>query len=113
MTSQPDCVFCKIIKGEIPSTKVYEDDDFLAFKDIHPAAPTHVLVVPKMHVSSLNELDDPELAGKLLLAVAKAAKLCKVENAYRTIFNTGKGAGQSVFHIHAHILAGRDMSESL
>lgn len=113
MTSQPDCIFCKIIKGEIPSTKVYEDENFLAFKDIHPAAPTHVLVVPKMHISSLNELDDPELAGRLLLTVAKVAKLCKVENAYRTIFNTGKGAGQSVFHIHAHILAGRDMSETL
>lgn len=113
MTSQPDCIFCKIIKGEIPSTKVYEDEDFLAFKDIHPAAPTHVLVVPKMHISSLNEFDDSELAGRLLLTVAKVAKLCKVENAYRTIFNTGKGAGQSVFHVHAHILAGRDMSESL
>jgi histidine triad (HIT) family protein len=113
MNQETDCVFCKIVDGSIPSTKVYEDEDFLAFKDIHPAAPTHILIVPKKHVSSLNELDDPELAGKLLLTVAKVARLAGVEKAYRTIFNTGKGAGQSVFHIHAHILAGRDMSEVL
>jgi histidine triad (HIT) family protein len=72
-----------------------------------------VLVVPKKHVHSLNELDDSELAGKLLVTVAKVAKAIGVEKAYRTIFNTGSGAGQSVFHIHAHILAGRDMSQSL
>lgn len=113
MNKDPDCVFCKIVDGSIPSTKVYEDEEFLAFRDIHPAAPTHVLVVPKNHVPSLNELDDPELAGKLLLAVAKVARMLGVEKAYRTIFNTGAGAGQSVFHIHAHILAGRDMSNSL
>jgi histidine triad (HIT) family protein len=108
-----DCIFCKIIEGSIPSSKVYEDEEFLAFKDIHPAAPTHILVVPKKHVSSLNELNDPELAGKLLLTVAKVARAVGVEKAYRTIFNTGSGAGQSVFHIHAHILASRDMSSSL
>lgn len=108
-----DCVFCKIIEGIIPSSKVYEDEEFIAFKDIHPAAPTHILVVPKKHVQSLNELDDSELAGKLLLTVAKVARKAGVEKAYRTIFNTGSGAGQSVFHIHAHILAGRDMSGSL
>jgi histidine triad (HIT) family protein len=113
LTSQPDCVFCKIIKGEIPSAKVYEDEHFIAFKDIQPTAPTHVLVVPKIHVQSLNELDDSELAGKLLLTVAKVARILKVEEAYRTIFNTGRGAGQSVLHIHAHILAGRDMSKAL
>lgn len=113
MNKDPDCVFCKIVDGSIPSTKVYEDEEFLAFRDIHPAAPTHVLVVPKNHLPSLNELDDPELAGKLLLAVAKVARMLGVEKAYRTIFNTGTGAGQSVFHIHAHILAGRDMSSSL
>lgn len=113
MNKNPDCVFCKIIDGSIPSTKVYEDEEFLAFRDIHPATPTHVLVVLKNHVPSLNELDDPELAGKLLLTVAKVARMLGVEKAYRTIFNTGAGAGQSVFHIHAHILAGRDMSSSL
>ena len=113
MNETADCVFCKIIDGSIPSTKIYEDEEFLAFRDIHPAAPTHVLIVPKKHVPSLNELDDPELAGKLLLAVAKVARMLGVEKAYRTIFNTGAGAGQSVFHIHAHILAGRDMSSSL
>jgi histidine triad (HIT) family protein len=113
MSRETDCVFCRIIDGSIPSSAVYEDGDFLAFKDIHPAAPTHILVVPKKHVSSLNELDDPELAGKLLMTVAKVARMLGVEKAYRTVFNTGKGAGQSVFHIHAHILAGRDMSEVL
>lgn len=113
MAETTDCIFCKIIEGSIPSSKVYEDEDFFAFKDIHPAAPTHILLVPKKHFKSLNELDDSELAGKLLLTVAKVARAVGVEKAYRTIFNTGSGAGQSVFHIHAHILAGRDMSGSL
>lgn len=113
MNKNPDCVFCKILEGTIPSTKVYEDEEFLAFKDIHPAAPTHILVIPKNHVPSLNELDDSELAGKLLLTIAKVAKILGVDKAYRTVFNTGASAGQSVFHVHAHILAGRDMSGSL
>jgi histidine triad (HIT) family protein len=101
-----DCIFCKIVAGEIPSKKIYEDDDIICFHDIHPAASVHVLIVPKKHFSSLNELDDPELAGKLFLVVPKIAKMLGVDGAYRTVVNTGKGAGQSVAHIHLHILGG-------
>ncbi|MEZ4812911.1 MAG: histidine triad nucleotide-binding protein [Caldisericia bacterium] len=105
-----DCIFCKIINNELPSTKVYEDDDVLAFRDINPMAKTHVLVVPKKHISSLNELDDSELAGKLLLVVPKIAQKLGVGDAYRSVINTGTGVGQSVFHIHIHILGGQELS---
>ena len=102
-----DCVFCKIISGEIPSKKIFEDDEFICFHDIHPAASTHVLLVPKQHLGSLNELTDLNLAGKLLIRVPKIAKTLGVGDAYRTIINTGAGAGQSVNHMHIHILAGK------
>ncbi len=105
-----DCIFCKIINNELPSTKVYEDDDVLAFRDINPVAKTHVLVIPKKHISSLNELNDSELAGKLLLVVPKIAQKLGVGNDYRTVINTGAGVGQTVFHIHIHILGGQELS---
>ncbi|HOO97416.1 MAG TPA: histidine triad nucleotide-binding protein [Caldisericia bacterium] len=105
-----DCIFCKIIEGSLPSTKIYEDDDVVAIKDINPVAETHVLVIPKKHYSNINELNDSELAGKLLLAVPKVAKILGVENAYRAVINTGKSVGQTVFHIHIHLLSGRKLS---
>ncbi len=108
-----DCVFCQIVAGRIPATIVYQDDDIVAFRDIHPVAPTHVLVVPRKHVASLAEAgpEDEALLGRLLLGVRRVAlDLGIVENGYRTILNTGAGAGQSVFHLHAHLLSGRRFS---
>lgn len=100
-----DCIFCKIANGEIPSKFIYEDEYVVAFNDINPQAPTHILVIPKEHYENLNDLEDEPVAGKLLTAVGKIAKQLNIAD-YRTITNTGKEAGQEVFHIHLHILAG-------
>ncbi|APC96234.1 histidine triad nucleotide-binding protein [Francisella frigiditurris] len=102
-----DCIFCKIINGEIPCQKVYEDTDVLAFNDINPAAETHVLVIPKQHISSLNDLNNSheQIMGKLMIAIPKIAKQLGLKG-FKTIINTGKEGGQVVFHIHAHILGG-------
>ena len=111
-----DCLFCKIIKGEIPSTKVYEDEYVYAFKDIEPAAPVHILVVPKKHISCLNEIseEDETLIGKIHMAIVKIVKELGVdEKGYRVINNCGKDAGQTVMHLHFHILAGIPMGEKL
>ena len=107
-----DCLFCKFVRGEIAPKKVFEDDHVLAFHDINPQAPTHVLVVPKQHVASLDELGphQAELAGRLFLAAAKVAKDSKAQGGYRCIVNTGPNAGQTVFHIHLHVLFGRTFS---
>ena len=103
-----DCIFCKIIAGEIPCKKVYEDESVLAFHDINPAADTHILVIPKKHIASLNELehDDEELMGKFMLSIPKVAKQLGLKG-FKTVINTGKEGGQMVFHIHAHILGGK------
>jgi histidine triad (HIT) family protein len=107
-----DCIFCKIIKGEIPSTNVYQDEHATAFRDINPAAPTHILIVPNKHIESVNFIipDDEALIGKLF-AVAKqlAEKEGISENGYRLVVNTGAEAGQTVFHLHMHLLGGRPM----
>lgn len=107
-----DCIFCKIIAGEIPSTNVYKDDQVTAFRDINPAAPTHILIVPNKHIDSVNLMiaDDEPLIGKLY-SVAKelAAKEGISESGYRLVVNTGAGAGQTVFHLHMHLLGGRQM----
>ncbi len=103
-----DCIFCKIASKEIPAKLVYESENVVGFRDINPQAPTHILVVPKKHFASLNELDDISLMGELLNAVKKITKKLEIQE-YRTVINTGKSAGQEVFHIHIHILAGRDM----
>lgn len=107
-----DCIFCKIIKGEIPSTNVYQDEHVTAFRDINPAAPTHILIVPNKHIESVNFIipDDEALIGKLF-AVAKqlAEKEGISENGYRLVVNTGAEAGQTVFHLHMHLLGGRPM----
>jgi histidine triad (HIT) family protein len=105
-----DCIFCKIIAGEIPAKKLYEDDDVLAFWDISPQAPVHFLVIPKKHIAGpadVTEADD-KLIGKLIRIGAQLAKENGTGDAYRIIFNNGKKAGQVVFHIHLHILGGKD-----
>ncbi len=110
--SENNCLFCRILAGEIPSTNVYEDDLSLAFRDINPQAPTHVLIIPKKHIASLNELsqDDRELMGHLTLVASKLADQFGIATSgYRTVVNTGAGAGQSVWHIHVHLLGGRPL----
>ncbi len=111
-----DCLFCKIVKGEIPSNKVYEDEYVYAFKDIEPVAPVHILIVPKKHISSLNKISDEDeaLLGKIFLTIKKIAKELGVEDkGYRVINNCGKDAGQTVMHLHFHLIAGRKMGEKL
>jgi histidine triad (HIT) family protein len=108
-----DCLFCKIVRREIPGRIVHEDDETLAFEDINPQAPTHVLVIPKRHIESLNVLtdgDDP-IVGTLVRRAAAIAKQRGIASAgYRTVFNTNRDAGQTVFHIHLHLLGGRTMT---
>lgn len=108
-----DCLFCRIVRKEIPASVIYEDDDVLAFNDINPQAPLHALVIPKRHIATLNDLssEDDALAGQLVRTAASIAR----ENGYadrgfRTVFNTNAGAGQTVFHIHLHVLAGRGLA---
>ncbi|MFH1143454.1 MAG: histidine triad nucleotide-binding protein [Candidatus Eisenbacteria bacterium] len=104
-----DCLFCKIVAGAIPAEKVYEDDRLLAFRDIHPAAPTHVLLIPKAHVATLDDLtpEHDALIGALLRAASTVARAEGLADGYRLIANCGRGAGQAVFHVHVHILGGR------
>ncbi len=106
-----DCLFCRIIAGEIPSKKVYEDERTVAFEDINPQAPTHVLVIPKNHLQGLKEAgaEDAEMIGYCHLAAAKIARERGIEEGYRTVLNVGPGAGQSVFHLHVHLIGGRDL----
>ncbi|MFC6239048.1 histidine triad nucleotide-binding protein [Longivirga aurantiaca] len=107
-----DCLFCRIVAGEIPSTVVLETDEVLAFRDIAPAAPTHVVVVPKEHHVDVVALTatDPDLAGRLLAAGAAVAAQEGLGEGFRLVFNTGAHAGQTVFHLHLHVLGGRPMS---
>lgn len=105
-----DCLFCRIVRGEIPATLVAETDECVAFRDVNPQAPVHVLVVPREHVSSLNEAVDPALVGRLSLVAADIAKREGIaDDGYRTVINTNADAGQTVFHIHLHLLGGRPM----
>jgi histidine triad (HIT) family protein len=108
-----DCLICKIINRDIPAKLVYEDDRVAAFNDINPQAPTHVLVVPKRHIATLNELstEDDQLVGEVVRrASAIAADLGLAAGGYRTVFNTNRDAGQTIFHIHLHLLGGRSLS---
>ncbi len=108
-----DCLFCKICAGEIPASVVYEDENVLAFEDVNPQAPTHVLVIPRRHISTVNDLQagDAELVGQLYLAAQKIADRAGVaEDGYRLVMNCNEKAGQTVFHIHLHLLAGRNMT---
>ncbi len=108
-----DCLFCRMVAGEIAPDTVYEDDQLLAFRDINPQAPCHILIIPKQHIASLNDLvsDDQLVLGKMvLLAQRLAAQEGLAEAGYRTVFNCNEEGGQEVFHLHLHLLAGRQMS---
>lgn len=108
-----DCIFCKIIKGEIPSEKIYEDDKIYCFKDINPVTPKHVLIIPKKHIDSLNDVskEDENLLGYILFKAKDIAKIIGIEdNGYRIITNCGENAGQSVLHMHFHMLGGKTLS---
>jgi histidine triad (HIT) family protein len=108
-----DCLFCKLIAGEIPATIVHQDDHLVAFKDITPQAPTHILIVPRRHIGSLNELSsgDDALVGEMVRTAAAIAKQHgHAERGYRTVFNCNADAGQTVFHLHLHLLGGRKMT---
>ena len=105
-----DCLFCRIVEGKIPATIVYEDDDVMAINDVFPRAPFHVLVVPRKHVAKLSELDDEALGGKLLQAVRKVARQGGVGDNFRLVVNNGDHAGQTVWHLHIHVLGGREFA---
>jgi len=107
------CIFCKIAAGEIPSERVYEDEHVVAFRDVRPQAPVHVLVVPRAHLASMEELEDPALAGALLQAVGKVARQEKLDKGWRLIANTGPDGGQEVEHLHLHVLGGRRLGRML
>jgi len=105
-----DCLFCKIIAGSIPANIVYEDDDVLAFKDINPKAPTHVLLIPKLHVATLSDADDPALLALLMQRVQHIADdVLHLAAGYRVVINVREGGGQVVFHLHVHIMGGKTL----
>ena len=108
----PDCLFCKIVAGEIPSERVLEDDDVIAFRDIAPRAPTHVLIIPRHHIRDAHALTDADgaLLARLFAAARRIADDAGLERGYRVVTNVGPEAGQSVFHLHLHLLGGRTMS---
>lgn len=110
-----DCIFCKIVNGDIPSNKVYEDDTVLAFHDIAPQMPVHVIVIPKMHIASAAEVneDNSAVIGHIFEVIPKIAKDLGLDNGFRIINNCGKDGGQTVGHIHFHILGGRTLGEGL
>jgi len=107
-----DCLFCKIVAGEIPSTKVYEDDKVLAFRDIAPQAPTHILVIPKTHIASVAEItaENSAIVAHIFQVIAKVAAAEGLKDGYRVVSNCGDHAGQTVHHLHFHILGGRQLS---
>ncbi|MDQ8039193.1 MAG: histidine triad nucleotide-binding protein [Rickettsiella sp.] len=107
-----DCIFCKIIKGELPADIVYQDDDMVAFNDLHPRAPIHQLIVPKKHFASLNDLTDADtlLVGKMIQKARLLAKEAGIaESGYRTVFNCNEDGGQIIFHLHLHLIGGRKL----
>ena len=103
-----DCLFCKIARGEIPCRKVYEDDEVLAFHDINPVAPVHFMLVPKLHLATLDDAveEHAALLGKMMLLAPKLAKEQGLDTGFRTVINTGKGGGQEIFHLHIHVIGG-------
>ena len=107
------CIFCKIAAGELPAAKLYEDESVLAFRDLHPQAPTHILIIPRRHIATLNDLEpgDAELVGRIFLVAKQLAEQEGLAEAgYRTLFNCNKAGGQEVYHIHLHLLGGRQMT---
>lgn len=107
-----ECIFCKIVKGEIPSKKVYEDEFVYAFEDINPMAPVHILVIPKDHITNVLEIDESnsEIISKIFEAISKIAKAKNLEKGFRVVSNCNEDAGQTVFHLHFHILGGKQLS---
>ena len=108
-----ECLFCRIVRGEVPATIVHEDETLVAFEDISPRAPTHILIVPRRHVATINDLapSDKALVGEMIWRSAAIAKERGIANSgYRTVFNCKRGAGQTVFHIHLHLLGGRPLA---
>lgn len=111
-----DCLFCKIAMGEINSQKVYEDDYILGFKDINPIAPVHILIIPKIHIESMNDVNEEniEYVKDIMLSIKKIAKICGVaENGYRIVSNIGKDGGQEVKHLHFHLIGGKTLGTNL
>lgn len=110
-----DCLFCKIVNGEIPSQKVYEDEDIFAFKDINPQAPFHVLIIPKEHIDSAADIDDnnSKIVAKIFEVASKIAKENNLENGFRIVTNSGEYGCQSVHHLHFHLLSGKQLSEKM
>jgi histidine triad (HIT) family protein len=109
---EPDCLFCRIVRGEIPATIIYRNEHVIAFRDITPVAPHHVLIIPVRHIASLNDLtpEDESIAGHILLAAGTVAGILGIrESGYRLVFNSGPDALQSVFHIHGHLIGGQSM----
>lgn len=108
MSSDPNCIFCKIVAGQIPSRKVHEDSELLAFHDINPWAPVHVLIIPKLHLASLADAgpEHEALLGRMMGLAPRLMKELGVTNGFRTVVNTGKDGGQEVFHLHMHVLGG-------
>ena len=108
----PDCLFCRIVAGEVPSDPVHDDDDVIAFRDIAPRAPTHVLVIPRRHIPDVHALteSDGDLLAKLFTAVRQVADAAGLDNGYRVVTNVGPESGQTVFHLHFHLLGGRPMA---
>jgi histidine triad (HIT) family protein len=109
-TTPENCIFCKIVRGDIPAQKVYQDELVLAFRDIRPVAPVHVLVIPKAHVASLTEcgLDDQAVLGRMLAVAPRLARDLGATDGFRTIVNTGRDGRQEVYHLHMHVIGGRD-----
>ncbi|HDN98038.1 MAG: histidine triad nucleotide-binding protein [Candidatus Omnitrophota bacterium] len=106
-----DCIFCKIAKGSVSAKVVYEDDEFIAFHDINPQAPVHILIIPKKHIPRLCDTEDKELLGKMLILANKIAeKMGILEDGYRVVINTNRNAGQTIDHLHLHLLGGRIMN---
>lgn len=108
MNADPNCIFCKIVAGQIPSKKAYEDDDILAFHDIHPWAPVHILIIPKRHIASMVDVgpDDAALLGKMMAISPRLMKELGVTNGYRHVINTGRDGLQEVPHVHLHVMGG-------
>lgn len=111
MSQDQDCLFCKIVAGELPSEEVYQDEHVYAFRDINPVAPSHVLIVPRQHIASLKEVDegDTDILGRILVAANRVAELEELTNGYRVMSNTGPDAHQVVFHLHFHLMGGKKL----
>jgi len=107
-----DCIFCRIVRGQAPAQIVYQDDDVTAFRDLHPQAPVHILIVPNLHIIGVAQMEqrDAALAGKLLVVARQLAEQEGIVNGYRLVINNGRLAGQSVFHLHVHLMGGRPLN---